>query len=82
MPAGLIILGFMLWGIWKLFGYILLLIFICFAPAPQPVEVPEPPVVEVVEEDPDMAELDRLIKEAEAEFAIHGGTDGPCDGPN
>ena len=81
MPAGLIILGFMLWGIWKLFGYILLLLFICFAPAPQPVEVPEPPAARVVEEDKPAAGTAEEAWHAE-QLELYGTDDVSCDGPN
>jgi hypothetical protein len=73
MFKAIFILGLICWGLWQIKGYLLILLLILNAPATQPAEVPEPPAVQVVEVDPDMAELDRLIKEAEAEFAIHGG---------
>ena len=87
MFKAIFILGLICWGLWQIKGYLLILLLVFNAPATQPVEVPEPPVVEVVEEDPILAEYDRLIKEADEAWAaeqleLYGADEVSCDGPN
>ena len=82
MFKAIFILGLICWGLWQIKGSLLILLLVLNAPATQPVEVPEPPVVEVVEED-------RLTKEEAAEAAwaaeqleLYGADEVSCDGPN